>query len=401
MAFAKLKSFLNNYFRFETDYFTIGGWRKDFSYFLAQGNLGSHLIDRFKFRILPKLMITPNFPSHLDVEAASQCQMGCPMCYTTHMPDNLKGVMDWDLFVKIIDEAVARNVYSIKLSWRGEPMLNKRLVDMVIYAKSKGIKEVAFLTNAELLTPEKARQLVDSGLDWMSISADGVGEVYNEIRAPAIFEETIAKVRYMREYRDSKGSTKPLLRVQSIVSAVEDNPDAYFAAWEGVVDKINLITDHIRDFEDRDDVEYDPYYVCSKPWNRINIAHDGNVHQCGADYSAKTVVDNCGDKSLHSIWHGDGMENVRGAFRKHTYLNDLPACRNCSYGLVRVPEEIGSGLTVDRYKSVPKVVDAAVVKLKTPQDRLTSRQKKFFQNRDQSSKNKIATTDVIPTTSLD
>jgi len=380
MLIKAVNSFFNNYFRFETDYFTVGGWRKNLSYFIAQGNIGAHLVDRIKFRIFPKLMITPSFPSHLDVEAASACQMRCPMCYTTHMSDDLKGVMKWNIYEKIVNEASDLKVYSIKLSWRGEPLLNKNIVKMVSYAKQKGIKEVSLLTNAELLTKKMAEGLVDAGLDWMSVSADGVGSIYNEIRAPAMFEETIEKVAYMKHYRDSKKLSKPLLRVQSIVSAVEDCSDAYFKAWEGVVDRINLISDHIRDFEDRNDLEYDPYYVCSKPWNRINISYDGSVHQCGADYSAKTIIANCRENSLYSIWHGKGMELVRKAFRKHTYLDDLPACTNCSYGLTRVPLEIKGGIKVGKYKSVPDVVTASEVSLKTPLNKLTPRQKKSLKN---------------------
>ena len=383
MNAARLQSFVRNYFRFEPDYFTVGGWHKNLTYFLRQGNLTAHMIDRVKFRVFPKLMIVSDFPSHVDIEAASACQMRCPMCYTTHMSDHLKGIMKWDLYTKIVDQAAKLGVYSIKLSWRGEPMLNKHLVDMVVYAKKKGIKEVAFLTNAELLTKEKAEKLVDSGLDWMSVSADGVGEVYNEIRAPAIFEETIERVRYMKEYRDGKGQKKPLLRVQSIMSAVEQNPGAYEAAWQGIVDRVNIIADHIRDLQDRDDLEYDPYYVCSKPWNRLNIAYDGRIHQCGADYAAKTIVGDCNKESLHEIWHGEGNEAVRAAFRRHTYLDDLPACRQCSYGLVQETKKISAGanMSVRSYKSVPDVVGEEGVRLKTPEEKLTSRQKMAFRER--------------------
>lgn len=373
-----IRSFLQNFFRFETDYFTVGGWRKELVYFLKLGHLWAHLVDRVKFRIFPKLMIVPSFPSHLDVEAASQCQMRCPMCYTTYMPNNLKGVMKWELYTKIIDEAVARKVYSIKLSWRGEPLLNPKIVEMVRYAKERGIHEVAFLTNAELLTNKMAEELVDAGLDWMSVSADGTGHIYNEIRAPAIFEETVERVRYMKKYRDDRKLTRPLLRVQSILSAVQHDPDAYYAAWQGVVDRVNIIADHIRDFEDRTDLEYDPYYVCPKPWHRINIAYDGRIHQCGADYSAKSIVGDCNTQSLYEIWHGPGNARVREAFRRHTYLNDLPACKNCSYGLKRQPEavSVGGGMNVESYKSVPKVVSEHSVKLKVPDDHLSTRVKK-------------------------
>lgn len=378
-----LRSFYYKYFRFEYDYFTVGGWRKDFIYFLRQGNIYAHIIDRIKFRIFPKLRIVPDFPSHIDIEPASACQMRCPMCYTTYMPENLKGLMKWDLYTKIIDEAAARKVYSIKLSWRGEPLLNKRIVDMVKYAKDKGIKEVAFLTNGELLTHEMSEKLVDAGLDWLSISADGVGEVYNEIRSPAVFEETVDRVRYMRSYRDRKGLDKPLLRVQSIMSAVDKDPDAFNRAWEGVVDKVNIIADHIRDFENRTDLEFDPYFVCAKPWTRLNIAYDGRVHQCGADYAAKTIVGDCNTQSLYEIWHGEGNRAVRAAFRRHTYLDELPACRNCSYGLV-VEKETVNNMDVLRYSSVPKIVGSEGVKLHTPLDKLTPRQRKRLEESGQT-----------------
>ena len=68
---------------------------------------------------------------------------------------------------------------------------------MVKYAKLKGIEDVAFLTNAELLN-KKSKELVDSGLDWISTSTDGTDEIYNKIRFPAKFEETLDRVKYLK-----------------------------------------------------------------------------------------------------------------------------------------------------------------------------------------------------------
>ncbi len=377
MPSSRLSSFFRSYFRFEPHYFTVGGWRKSLSYFLKMGSIRAHLKDRLKFRVYPKLAIVADFPSHIDVEVASACQMRCPMCYTTHMAEHLKGLMKWDLYTRIIDEAVAGGIYSIKLSWRGEPMLNKRLIDMVRYAKDKGIHEVAFLSNAELLTKKMAENLVDAGLDWMSVSADGVGDIYNEIRAPAIFEETIERVRYMKQYRDGKGLTKPLLRVQSIMSAVENDSDTYYKSWEGVVDRINVISDAIRDFEDRDDLVFDTYYVCPKPWQRLTIAYDGKAHQCISDYAGATILGDVTERTIRDVWHGEEHQAVRKAFRNHTWLEKNDACRICSYGLAQENHKIdlGDGMNVRRFKSVPKIVALGEVQLKTPTEKLTSRQR--------------------------
>ena len=205
----KIKAFLDNLFSIDTNYFTVGGTRKKLSYFLKSGSIFYHLIDRVKFQIYPKFAISASFPTHLEVEAASKCQMRCPMCWTTYLNENIKGIMKMDLYKKIVDEASANNTFSIKLSWRGETMLNPNLIDMIKYAKAKGIKHVAFLTNAELLTQNKCHQLIESGCDWISISADGTDEIYNKIRFPAKFEETVEKVRYLKKIRDEKKLKKP------------------------------------------------------------------------------------------------------------------------------------------------------------------------------------------------
>ena|SRR5579883_1020509 len=364
---ARIQSFFRNYFRFENSYFTIGGWRKELAYFLRMGSLGPHLIDRVKFRIFPKLGIVAHFPSHLDIETASACQMRCPMCYTTYMDNNLKGLMKWELFTRIIDEAVALGVYSIKLSWRGEPLLNKNIVEMVKYAKERGIREVAFLSNAEFLTTEMAEALVDAGLDWLSVSADGTGEIYNEIRRPAIFEETLARVAYMKQYRDGKGLSRPLLRVQSIMSAVENDPEAYKNAWAPIVDRMNIIADESRDFNKKD-LQWDKFFVCSKPWQRMTIAHDGRVHQCISDYAGKNVIGNVNKETLLSIWNGPKNEAVREAFRKHEYLEKNEPCNFCSYGVITERSKLKSSdeMYVRRYKSIAPVVVKDTVTIKAP-----------------------------------
>lgn len=367
MNTARLSSFFRNYFRFENSYFTVGGWRKELAYFLRMGQLGAHLVDRVKFRIFPKVDMVADFPSHLDVETASACQMRCPMCYTTYMDESLKGIMKYPLFTRIVNEAAQRGVYSIKLSWRGEPLMNKRIVDMVRYAKGKGIKEVAFLTNAEYLTAEMAEALVDAGLDWLSVSADGTGAIYNEIRRPAIFEETVARVAYMKQYRDRKGLKRPLLRVQSIMSAVENNPGEFKAAWAKVVDRMNVIADESRDFS-RKDLQWDRYFVCPKPWQRMTIAYDGRVHQCISDYGAKKIIGDVNESSLYDIWHGPRNEAVREAFRRHSYLEENEPCNLCSYGVITEPSELkgGEAMYVRRYKNIAPVVVMNEVTLKSP-----------------------------------
>ena len=317
---------------FEHDYFSLNDTWDRLRYFLRRKHLVRHLRDRLYFRIYPKLKIVPPFPTHVEVEAASACQMRCPMCYTTVMDDRLKGIMKWEIFTQVVDECAARGVYSIKLSWRGEPLLNRNIGRMVRYAKDKGIPDVAFLTNGERLTPEIADALMDAGLDWISFSFDGFKETYDAIRAPAIFEETVARIKMLREKRDARGLAKPLIRVQSILSVIQHDPVGFKNIFDGMADGVNFIADQIRDFQEGQ-IRHNPFYQCPIPWQRMAVAYDGKVHQCISDYAGKNILGDITEKSLYAIWHDKPFRALRKSFNRFQYLDNAP-CRICSDGAV-------------------------------------------------------------------
>jgi radical SAM protein with 4Fe4S-binding SPASM domain len=368
----KTQSFINNFFSLETNYFTIGGIKKSLIFFLRRENLFSHLIDRIRFHIYPKFLIAADFPTHLEVEVASKCQMKCPMCWTTYMSENIKGIMKMELYKKIIDEASKNKIFSVKLSWRGEPMLNPKLIEMIKYAKFKNIKSVAFLTNAELLTEKMSEEIIDSGCDWISVSADGTDDIYNKIRFPAKFEETLSKVAYLKKIRDEKKLKKPLIRVQSILTAVENDSEKFYNSWKNISDKINIIADQIRDFDvDEEKLEFDKYFICPKPFQRLAIAHDGKVHQCIADYTGHNILGDINYQTIKEVWDGEPNKKLRESFKNHTYYKINKACQQCSYGLVQEKGFLKTtinklNLKVRKFKSVPDIVSENKLTIETP-----------------------------------
>ena len=55
------------------------------------------------------------------------------------------------LAFKLIDQASKLNVPSMKFNWRGEPLLNPHLSEIIDYAKKKGVFETIINTNATKL----------------------------------------------------------------------------------------------------------------------------------------------------------------------------------------------------------------------------------------------------------
>ena len=69
-----------------------------------------------------------NKPHCVDIEVASICDLACPHCYREYIvtPDK---IMKEDLFKKIIKQIGELEIPSIKLNWRGEPLLHPKIIN--------------------------------------------------------------------------------------------------------------------------------------------------------------------------------------------------------------------------------------------------------------------------------
>ena len=130
--------------------------------------------------------------------------------------------MDWDLYKKIIDEAKGF-VHDINLFLGGESLFHKRLPDMIRYARENGIG-TRLSTNATVLTKDKAKAIIDAGLDFIIFSFDGYEkEVYEKIRVNASFEKTLANIKGFLEEKKRRGSRKPYVVFQVIEGLSDDD----------------------------------------------------------------------------------------------------------------------------------------------------------------------------------
>ena len=311
-----------------------------FIYHRGRGHLLRFLRNRVKWHIYPRLHLLPSFPDHVDIEASSACNMRCPMCFTIteEYKTNVKLTnMKFDLFKKIVDECSQHGAFSIRLSWRGEPTLNPNFVEMARYAKRQGIKEVSSLTNALKLTPEMFGDLVDIGMDWLTISFDGMGETYNRIRAPAKFEEAVAKIRSFHEIKRRKGSLKPVVKIQGVWPAVKEDPQAFYDTFRGIVDQVavNPLLDYLR----KDTaIVYRKRFTCPVLWQRLAIGADGKVSLCIHDEMSHHIIGDVSKQSIYEIWNGPFLRDARKAHRKHVGVNQYKACAECF--LPRASEQV-------------------------------------------------------------
>ena len=239
-----------------------------------------------------KNQILSDYPLLVDLELSSICNLKCPMCYTIskQFKENVNTKrMDFDLFKKIIDE-IGGKVPALRLSLRGEATLNKNFVECIKYAKEKGIKEVSTLTHGFKLDIPFFEKIVKAGIDWITISIDGVEETYNEIRKPLKFNDLLNKIKNIKKYKDRNNLKKPVIKVQGIWPAVAKDPDKYYNTFAPIVDQVafNPLIDYLWNDEE---IEYlDEDFSCPQQYQRLVVGADGLVMKCSNDEENKGLL---------------------------------------------------------------------------------------------------------------
>lgn len=302
-----------------------------FDYKRGSDHRFAYMVNRFRWHYYPRLKYVSRFPNHVDVEISSACNMKCPMCYTTsdEFRINVKRkFMDFNLFKKIIDECVKHNIYSIRISLRGEPFIHKDVIAMIKYAKNNGIKEVSSLTNNLALTPSLFKEAMHSGLDWLTISFDGLRETYEWIRQPAKFNESYEKIKEYKCIKEKTRSWKPVIKVQTVWPAIKNNAKEYFDAFSPYVDNIaiNPLVDYLHKDEN---IVYLDKFICPVLYQRIVIGSDGVILLCSNDEFCLYPIGDANSESLYNIWHGKKMTEAREVHKKHKGVELLEPCKHC------------------------------------------------------------------------
>lgn len=290
----------------------------------------------------PRKLDPGGFPLHLDIEVTSGCNLRCPFCATTYAKFK-NGFMSWDTAKKVLDESGEKGLYACKFNFRGEPLLHKDLGKFISYAKKVGIIDVFFNTNAALLTEEKAKMLIDSGLDRLTVSFEGFEkEVYEGSRVGAVFEEVVRNVERLRELIERSGSKTPKVRVQAVlIPELEGKMPQYVAFWKDKVDQVSYNEMEPSVETVRQSIKkVESSWICPYPYQRMTIMWDGTMTACKNDYFGKLALGNINDVSIQEAWVA-GLENLR-AVHKQGRAHELDACSECPLRMHEILKEGGA-----------------------------------------------------------
>lgn len=287
----------------------------------------------------PKSFLLEQAPLNLDIEIASACNLKCPMCSRTIEMEKgadksyQSGLMDFELYKKIIDEASSIGVYAIKLNWRGEPLIHPRVVDMVRYAKEKGIIDIMFNTNGVLLTEEMSEQLIQAGIDRLFISIDSIQkERFEKYRCGAIFEEVMENVRRLKEVNDRYGHPVETRVSKVDMTETQDENEGYVEYFKDLVDKVAFL-DYVpygeKDYGravDRSNKELK--FACSQLWIRLFVGYDGKYAMCCADTNEVDPLGDAHHQTVQEIWLGEKLNKRREKHMNGSWC-EVEQCKTC------------------------------------------------------------------------
>jgi MoaA/NifB/PqqE/SkfB family radical SAM enzyme len=266
----------------------------------------------------------PHLPDIVQIESTNLCNAKCVFCPRDEM-HRRQGVMEMDLFVKVVDECAALGITHVRLHNYGEPFLDRQLVDKVRYAKQRGIAEVGMISNGSLITEDIARGLLDAGLDAINISVDAAGkEVFERTRVHLEYDTVIENVRRLARMRRESGRKRPKLILSFVRQGNTAEEQAFIEEWRPVADKIH-VTD-LHNWAGTLNARSDVRFPCYRMWLTFTVLWDGRVSLCCADFDGRHILGDLRTSTIAEIWNSPVYRAVR---RQQLRDGGPEICRTC------------------------------------------------------------------------
>ena len=291
------------------------------------------------------------------IEVCGACNYKCKMC--PHSFDGgrerpFRQMMNYQMFLNILDQLIDSEVEEIFLEGSGEPGMNKKLPMFIEAGYERGFK-MSFITNGSLMKGQFMQDIVDAGLHFARISVTGYSkEKYQEWMSKDNFEEIIVNANNFIEYIEKTGSSATLGSYSLIINNEEQDyeVDQYrknfinkvpgikssiwrMHNWSGVYDEITWRK------------KKSTRRSCGRPFSPdLIVRAGGNDGKKGAvvpccmvlGQDSKAVLGHLSEQTIEEVYYGEPYENLRKLHREHRF-DEIDYCKNCDM-LYETPESL-------------------------------------------------------------
>ncbi len=295
----------------------------------------------------------PSRPLAVMVEPSSQCNLKCPLCAAgIGQVKRLKTELDFEHYKKLIDSYSSHLLYVLLFN-QGEPFINRRFLDMVRYSNERNVYTITSTNGHYIRNEQEARKIVESGLDEIRISLDGLTpEVYNTYRIGGDFSRVIEGIKMLVEARGNLKTFTPIIELQILLTSDTEKQlgeTKQFGERLGV-DIISAKTLQLLDTDDNrkflpSDRKYWRYDEngnklvmrgkirnrCRRLYFQMQVNSDSMVVPCCFDKQGNFVFGDISNGNPNDIWTGKKFNKFRNRI-----LENRPAikiCNNCTEGI--------------------------------------------------------------------
>ncbi|MDD5771407.1 MAG: radical SAM/SPASM domain-containing protein [Candidatus Omnitrophica bacterium] len=128
-------------------------------------------------------------PEHVYFSLTNRCCLRCVMCDIPKSPGRQEDELDTEETKKIILQIKDLGVRHLIFSG-GEPLLREDLIELVRFARASGIPWVDIITNGILCDDNIVEELIQAGLNHVTVSLDGISGTHDSIRGNGSFQKS-------------------------------------------------------------------------------------------------------------------------------------------------------------------------------------------------------------------
>jgi len=287
-------------------------------------------------------------PFSVYIDVCSVCNLKCRFCPTNnsdYIKDSRHTKMDSVLFNKVLQglQGFDGGVKVVNMCGFGEPLMNPLVYDMItMLKKNKVAREVRITTNGVLLTPDNNKKLVESGIDLVRISVNGLSSAsYNNMTGVLVdFDKYISNIKNLYECSRNTG-TKIAVKIISSAFATKNDENRFYDIFGAITDFMYVESEEAywahfdttnNKTEDSvnktiENVDLAHQLVCSYPFTDMMVFANGKVGVCCADWRMDTVVGDASIQPLKTIWNKNFQQPRVAHLTGRRAV--LPSCSDC------------------------------------------------------------------------
>ena len=211
-------------------------------WFASEGDINSKLASiigkkfedyREKWNAANRFELETDFPLFLHLETNQICNLKCPSCpigqpeaYTKYISSEK---MDPNLYQKIILEGEKYHCPSMEPQGTNEPFLDQNLEDYIRFAADHGFIDIMLNTNGTLLSEERTRKFLKSGITRVRFSLDAATkETYEKVRLGAKYDVTMKNIERFLEIKKQEKLELPVVGVNFCKTKFNEHEEEAF-----------------------------------------------------------------------------------------------------------------------------------------------------------------------------